>query len=80
VPSGVLYGIDGASPEQCQELEEELEEFCRMVVQETMQDHYAELIRLCRLHFRGYRDYLLRRDEYGSYAAYLAQHAATVGG
>jgi hypothetical protein len=27
VPSGVLYGMDGASPQQCQELEEELEEF-----------------------------------------------------
>jgi len=31
VPSGILYGIDGASPEQCQELEEELEEFCGLV-------------------------------------------------
>jgi hypothetical protein len=80
VPAGVLYGIDGASPEQCQELEEELEEFCRLVAHEGEQERYAELIRACRLHFRAYRDYLLHREKYGSYAAYLSQHAATVGG
>jgi len=80
VPSGVLYGIDGASPEQCQNLEEELEEFCRLVAQEAMQDRYSELIRACRLHFLGYRDYLLHREKYESYAAYLSQHAETVGG
>lgn len=74
VPSGVLYGIDGASPEQCQELEEELAEFCRLVAQEGMQERYAELIRACRLHFRGYRDYLLLQEKYGSYAEYLSQH------
>jgi len=80
VPAGVLYGIDGASPEQCQELEAELEDFRRLVEQECMQDRYAELIRACRLHFWGYRDYLLHREKYSSYAAYLSEHAAEVGG
>lgn len=80
VPSGILYGIGGASPEQCQELEEELEEFSRLVTQAAVQERYAELIRSCRLHFRGYRDYLLQREKYESYAAYLAQHAEEVGG
>jgi hypothetical protein len=80
VPSGVLYGIDGASPEQCQELEEELEEFFRLVTQEGMQERYADLILACRLHFRGYRDYLLHREKYESYAAYLSQHTGMVGG
>lgn len=80
VPSGVLYGIDGASPEQCQELEEELEDFCWLVAQEGMQERYAELIRSCRLHFRGYRDYLLHREKYESYASYLSRHAEAVGG
>lgn len=76
VPAGVLYGpIDAASPEQCQELEEELEEFCRLTAREGTQDRYANLIRACRFHFRGYRDYLLHREHYQSYAAYVAQHA-----
>jgi hypothetical protein len=80
VPCGVLYGIDVASPEQCQELEDELEEFCRLVAQAAMQERYAELIGACRRHFRAYRDYLLHREKYESYAAYLSQHAESVGG
>src|SRR5262245_23239927 len=80
VPAGILFGIDGASPEQCGELEEELKEFCRLVEQEGMHERYAELIRACRLHFRAYREYLLHRENYDSYAAYLSEHAAAVGG
>jgi hypothetical protein len=60
---------------ECQELEEDLEEFCRLIAQEAMQEHDAELIRACRLHFRAYRDYLLHQEKYESYATYLAQHA-----
>ncbi len=80
VPSGVLDGIDGATPEQCLELEEELTEFCRLIAQEDMRERFAELIQACRLHFRGYRDYLLHREKYRSYAEYLSQLAATVRG
>jgi hypothetical protein len=80
VPSGLLYDMDGASPEQCVELEEELEEFCRLVEREGMHERYAELIHACRLHFRAYRDYLLHREDYESYAAYLSEHATGVGG
>jgi hypothetical protein len=80
VPSGVLYGTDGASPEQCHELEEELNEFCRLVDQERMRQPYAELTRSCRLHFRAYRVYLLHREKYQSYAVYLSLHAETVEG
>jgi hypothetical protein len=80
LPAGVLYGMDGASLEQCQELEAELDEFCRLIAQEQMHKRYAELIRACRHHFRGYRDYLLHREKYESYAAYLSQHTETFGG
>jgi hypothetical protein len=45
-----------------------------------MHERYAELIRACRLHFRAYRDYLLHRETYESYAAYLSKHAAGVAG
>jgi hypothetical protein len=78
VPAGVLYGVDGASPEQCQELEEELDGFYRLVAQEQMQERYAELFRACYLHFRGYQDYLLNRERYKSYAEYLAQNVTGV--
>jgi hypothetical protein len=71
--------MDGASPGQCQELEEELEQFCRLIAEERMQERYAELIRACRLHFRAYRGYLLHQDNYDSYAAYLSQHADALG-
>ncbi len=80
IPAGVLYGMDGASPEQCQELEAELEEFCGLIEQEQMQKRYAELIGLCRHHFRAYRHYLRHREKYESYSAYLSQHPETVGG
>jgi len=80
VPAGVLYGIDGASPEQCQELEEELDELCRLVGQEQLEQRYGQLIRTCRLHFRAYRDYLFNRDRYSSYEAFLCQYQRSVGG
>jgi len=73
LPSGVLYGLDGASPEQCLQLEEELEEFCRFLSCEKMEERYAELVRDGRMHFRAYREYLLDQGHYHSYAAYLAR-------
>jgi hypothetical protein len=79
VPAGVLYGVDGASPEQCKELEKELEDFCRLISLECMDERYAELIRNCRLHFRCYREYLLNREKYRSYAGYLSQSEAGSG-
>ncbi len=77
VPAGVLYGFDGASPEQCEELERELDEFCRLVDEEGLEYRYSELIRKCRRHFRAYRNYLLDHERYDSYADYLSQHAVT---
>ncbi len=72
LPSGVLYGIDGATAQECLELEEELAEFCRHVAEAERQAEFTILIDECRLHFRAYRDYLLRRDEFDSYSGYLA--------
>lgn len=74
LPSGVLYGIDGASPEQCQALAAELEEFCRLVAQEKREETFTGLIRDCRFHFRAYHDYLVQRERCASYAEYLSQN------
>jgi hypothetical protein len=74
VPSGVLYDlVNSASPEQCLELEQELDEFCDLAAQEGASRQYADLIDRCRLHFRSYRDYLLHKDRFGSYATYLKE-------
>jgi hypothetical protein len=75
VPSGVLYGIDGASAEQCLELAKELDEFCMLASEEENEDSYGELIRKCRFHFRAYRDFLLSPGDCRSYAEYLCQTA-----
>ena len=80
LPAGVLYGMDGASPEQCLELERELQEFCGLVAQEDMHETYANLIRDCGFHFRGYRDYLLHRERYQNYGEYIAHNDEMAGG
>lgn len=74
LPWGVLYGLDGATPDQCLEMDAELDEFGALVESAGLGARYAELIAECRRHFRGYREFLLHADEYGSYAEYLAQH------
>lgn len=76
IPAGVLYGMDGASPEQCVELEQELEIFSRLAEEENLEQDYRELIQSCRLHFSAYRDYLLHRVRDCSYEQYLAQKQA----
>lgn len=76
VPAGVLYGVDGASAEQCLELEKELDEFCMLARTEGKEDCYGELIGRCRFHFRAYREYLLNWEDYRRYAEYLRQEGS----
>jgi hypothetical protein len=80
IPAGVLFGMDGASPEQCLELEAELEEFCQLTAAEQMEQNYVPLVAACRHHFRAYRDFILHKEKYESYAEYLAQHPEGIEG
>jgi hypothetical protein len=73
LPAGVLYGVDGTSPEECLELEQELDEFCQLAGVEGQEQRYREFIERCRFHFRAYRDYLLNPGPCRSYAQYLGQ-------
>jgi hypothetical protein len=73
LPSGVLYGMDGATPEQCLELEQELDEFVGLVAGTNDAAAYGGLVETCRLHFPAYRDYLLNREAYTSYEDYLTR-------
>jgi hypothetical protein len=78
LPAGVLYGMDGATPGQCLELEQEAEEFARLTADDGPGPAYESLVRRCRFHFSAYRDFLLRRGEYGSYPEYLARRGADI--
>lgn len=71
LPSGVLFGNDGATSAECGELLERLAEFRQNV--ETIQEasRYAELIADCDLHFHAYREYLGAGRPGGSYEGFL---------
>lgn len=73
LPVGVLFGTDGATPEECLELERELDEFCELLAGAAGGPDYRELVAACRLHFPAYRDYLFNRAAYRSYEDYLAR-------
>jgi hypothetical protein len=73
LPTGVLYGIDGATPEQCDELELELQEFCELLSETGDAERYAELIEICRFHYGKYREYLKSAWHDIGYEEYLRQ-------
>lgn len=74
LPAGVLYNTNGATVEQCDEMRGALDEFVSWVEAAGERDRYAGLIDHCRLHFDAYRDYLLCRPAFPSYADYLTRH------
>lgn len=72
LPTGVLNGINGATPDGCLELLDLLEEYvstCQRLGIDCSADsrYYA-------MHFQGYRDYLLHRELYDNYSDYIHQH------
>lgn len=71
LPAGVLYGHDGATVEQCDELIGCLDDFCTHVDLLGERSHYAGLIAKGEYHFRAYRDYLSSRLPGQSYAEFL---------
>lgn len=71
LPSGVLYGHNSATVEQCTELLDFLGEFKSNVQRCQEQEKYAELIEECTFHYNAYRDYLSTKETGKSYRAYL---------
>jgi len=72
VPSGVLWGCDGASIEDCDELILSLADFQALVKDEPESEEYEQLINDCAFHYREYKSYLAQRDGHKSYAQYLS--------
>jgi len=72
LPAGVLYGSDGATPEQCDELAESLVEFRDHVRLLSLQERYGDLLAECEFHYRAYGEYLRAGRPNDSYEAFLA--------
>jgi hypothetical protein len=75
LPSGVLYGHNGATPEECDELLALLADFRTHVTRLGESAEYSELVADCNFHFRAYRDYLRADRPGGSYEGYLRTHS-----
>jgi len=71
LPTGVLYGADGASPDECQELLSLLREFKTHVKLTHQEQHYSDLIRECEFHYAAYAAYLRGGPPYEGYERYL---------
>lgn len=72
LPAGVLYGQDGATAEQCDEMEEELLVFGSLIdaCGTTVDDH--DLLEESRFHIRAYREFLESRKPGDTYETFLA--------
>jgi hypothetical protein len=73
LPTGVLYGHDGATIEQCGELLEELADYKRLA-DEAGLDGDHDLVSKAGFHISAYRKYLGELGRYTNYAQYLARH------
>ena len=72
LPSGVLGGNGGATPEECEEYLTDLSRLRGLLPLEGVNDNFSELIQQGEFHFRRYQDYLAQRDHFTDYPHYLA--------
>lgn len=75
LPAGVLDGPNGATPDACREMLEDLEGFERLCTRLDLKDH-AKFLEGCRWHFEHYPHYLARRRHFASYEAYTVDRKA----
>jgi hypothetical protein len=71
LPAGVLYGSDGATLQECDELLELLTAFRDHVNALGENETYSDLLAECGFHYRAYRDYLQDRKHGEGYESYL---------
>ena len=71
LPSGVLYGMDGASISECEELIEFIGEFQEVVGRFGLTDIYRELMDDASFHYNTYRSYLQSGERTGGYREFL---------
>ena len=69
IPTGVIYGSDGATIEQCEELLNDLAKY--KVVCEKLKVDNEELVAECKFFYSSYKDYLTIYKNYSSFGEYL---------
>jgi hypothetical protein len=69
IPHGVLYGMDGANANQCDELLEVLNDYKKVCGKLSLGRN--ELINECKFHFQNYKAYLQKANEFAGYKAFL---------
>lgn len=74
LPTGVLYGHNGATGEQCAEMIDELADYTKLCDDIGATETDTELIEKASFHLTAYQMYLLQRDSYASYPEYLTKH------
>ena len=74
LPTGVLYGHNGATVEQCAEMIKELADYTKLCDDIGATETDTELIEEASFHLSAYQMYLLQRDSYANYPDYLTQH------
>ena len=74
LPAGVLYGHDGATIEQCDELLVELSDYERLAMEFGAEEEDRELIAQSRFHIPAYRRYLLEGGRDANYETFLSTH------
>ena len=77
LPAGVLDGADSATPEACEEMLVELEEFRTLCLRLGLEDH-RDFLEQCRWHFEHYAHYLNRQRHFTSYETYIVDRAGPV--
>ncbi len=71
LPTGVLYGHNGATPAECDLLTAELAAFGALLATAGRAAEYAELVEACAFHFAAYKQYLLGSPVDGGYEGFL---------
>ena len=69
LPSGVLYGTNGATIKECEELIEEIGKY--ELLCEKLQRDESELIQKCKFYYPAYKNYLLANSNNKSFTDYL---------
>jgi len=74
LPTGVLFGHDGATAKECDLLLKELENLKVHLEKLNKFDNYEKYYEFCKTHYQAYKDYLLNQKKYSSYKEYMKKN------
>lgn len=77
LPAGVLYGANGATPAECEEMLSELNNYESLCSELAGEEQDTELIADARFHIEAYREYILSSERQGGFTGFLARKHAS---